>query len=62
VSQFSAFKKEWVVADLTMGLRTPQGQRLVAGVRNVTDRLYRQALGSLDEPGRSFFASLSTDF
>jgi len=62
VSQLTDFKKEWIVADVSMGMRTPQGQRLVAGVRNVADRLYRRALGSLDEPGRSFFASLSTDF
>ena len=62
VSQLTDFKREWIVADLSMGVRTPQGQRLVAGVRNLTDRLYRRALGSLDEPGRSFFASLSTDF
>jgi outer membrane receptor protein involved in Fe transport len=43
-------------------MHTPSGQRLVAGVRNLGDLQYRQALGSLDEPGRSFFASLSTDF
>lgn len=62
VPQSTEFKKEWVVGDLTLGLITPSGQRLVAGVRNLTDRRYRQPLGSLDEPGRSFFMSLSSDF
>lgn len=62
VGQLTDFKKEWVVADLSLGLKTPMGQRLVAGIRNLSDREYRQALGSLDEPGRSFFASLSSDF
>ncbi len=62
VSQLTTFKKEWMVADLSFGVTTSTGQRLVAGVRNLTDREYRYALGSLDEPGRSFHASLSTDF
>ena len=62
VSQLTTFKKEWMVGDLSLGVMTPSGQRIVAGVRNLADRQYRQALGSLDEPGRSFFASLSTDF
>ncbi len=62
VGQLTDFKKEWIVTDLSLGVKTPMGQRLVAGVRNLTDREYRQALGSLDEPGRSFFATLSTDF
>ena len=62
VPQIDQFKKEWIVADLSMGWRTPTGQRIVLGCRNLTDRSYRMALASLDEPGRSFFASLSTDF
>jgi hemoglobin/transferrin/lactoferrin receptor protein len=62
VGQLTDFKKEWIVADVSLGMNTPSGQRLVAGVRNLGDLQYRQALGSLDEPGRSFFASLSTDF
>ena len=62
VGQLTAFKKEWIVADLSAGVKWSSGQRVVAGIRNLTDREYRQALGSLDEPGRSFYASLSTDF
>lgn len=62
VGQLTDFKKEWIVADVSLGMRTPQGTRVVAGVRNVTDRRYRQALGSLDEPGRSFYVSLGSDF
>jgi hemoglobin/transferrin/lactoferrin receptor protein len=62
VPQVNEFKKEWMVADLTMGVRTPTGQRLVVGCRNIADASYRLALGTLDEPGRSFFANLSTDF
>jgi TonB-dependent heme/hemoglobin receptor len=62
VPQINEFKKEWAVADLTMGVRTPTGQRFVFGVRNIADLSYRLALASLDEPGRSFFANLSTDF
>jgi hemoglobin/transferrin/lactoferrin receptor protein len=62
VGQLTDFKKEWIVADLSAGVKTPSGQRLVLGIRNLTDREYRQALGSLNEPGRSFYASLSTDF
>lgn len=62
VSQITDFKKEWLVVDLSGGVKVPTGQRLIAGVRNLGDRQYRQALASLDDPGRSFFASLSTDF
>ena len=62
VGQLTSFKKEWMAGDLTLGIHTPMGQRLVGGVRNIADCNYRLALGSLDEPGRSFFASLSTDF
>ena len=62
VGQLTAFKKEWLVADVSAGARFGPGQRAVIGVRNVADREYRQPLGSLDEPGRSFFASLSSDF
>jgi len=31
-------------------------------VRNLANTVYRQALGSLDEPGRSFYGTLSTNF
>ena len=62
VPQIDQFKKEWIVADLSAGSRTPTGQRLVIGCRNLANVSYRQALASLDEPGRSFFVSLSTDF
>lgn len=62
VSFFTEFKKEWMVGDLMAGARLPAGQRIVVGVRNIADRSYRQAIGSLDEPGRSFVGSLSVDF
>jgi hemoglobin/transferrin/lactoferrin receptor protein len=62
VPAFSSFKKEWMVGDLMVGIRLPRGQKVVAGVRNIADRAYRQAIGSLDEPGRSFVGSLTVEF
>ncbi|HZM26977.1 MAG TPA: TonB-dependent receptor, partial [Gemmatimonadales bacterium] len=62
VPQFSEFKAEWIVADLTTGARLPWGQKLLAGVRNVTDTPYRQALASVDDPGVNFFGQLTADF
>jgi hemoglobin/transferrin/lactoferrin receptor protein len=62
VPAFTSFKKEWLVGDLMVGMRLPRGQKVVAGVRNIADRVYRQAVGSLDEPGRSFFGSLTVEF
>ena len=60
--QLAAFKKEWIVGDVSAGARFGSGQRAVLGVRNVTDRRYRLPLGSVVEPGATFFASLSSDF
>ena len=60
--EIAAFKKEWIVADLSVGGRLETGQRVVAGVRNLADRRYRPALASVVEPGRTFFISLSSDF
>jgi outer membrane receptor protein involved in Fe transport len=60
--QLAAFKKEWLVGDVSGGVRLESGQRLVVGVRNLTDRRYQQALGSVVEPGVTFFTSLSSDF
>ncbi len=62
VSFFTEFKKEWMVGDVMAGVRLPAGQRVVVGVRNIADRTYRQAIGSIDEPGRSFVGSLAVDF
>jgi TonB-dependent heme/hemoglobin receptor len=62
VPQPNEFKKEWVVGDLFAGARFPSGQRLIVGVRNFTDRAYRQALASLVDPGISVVVSLSTEF
>ena len=62
VGQLTDFKKEWITADISGGVKLPSGQRLVAGVRNITDRTYRQALGSLNEPGASFFMTVSSNF
>ena len=62
VPAFSTFKKEWLVGDVMVGARLPRGQKLVAGVRNIGNRVYRQSVGSLDEPGRSFVGSLTVEF
>jgi hemoglobin/transferrin/lactoferrin receptor protein len=62
VSFFTEFKKEWMMGDLMAGVKLPAGQRITVGVKNIADRSYRQAIGSLDEPGRSFVGSMSFDF
>ena len=62
VSQIGAFKAEWIAFDIMSGCRFGKGQRALIGVRNVADMRYRQAFGSLDEPGRSFVATLSSSF
>jgi hemoglobin/transferrin/lactoferrin receptor protein len=59
---FTEFKKEWLVGDVFVGGRLPGGQKLVVGVRNVADRVYRLPIGSIEEPGRSFVASLGVEF
>jgi hemoglobin/transferrin/lactoferrin receptor protein len=56
------FKREWLAGDVFAGARFGTGQRIVLGVRNIADTEYRRALGSLDEPGRSFVASVSSAF
>ena len=62
VGQLSTFKKEYIVGDLMAGARLHAGQRVVLGVRNFTDRRYRPANASVEDPGLSFVGSLSTDF
>jgi outer membrane receptor protein involved in Fe transport len=62
VPQTSEFKKEWLVGDVSAGLNMGMGQRLLVGIRNVADSQYRYPLGSLDEPGRSFYGSLTSEF
>lgn len=59
---FVVAKKEWIVGDLFAGAAFPSGQRIVLGVRNITDTRYQPALSSLPEPGISFTGSLSTSF
>ncbi|MEO5618551.1 MAG: TonB-dependent receptor [Candidatus Eisenbacteria bacterium] len=61
VSQLTAFKKEYIVGDLMAGAIL-SGHRLTLGVRNFTDRAYRPALASVEDPGLSFVGSLSTSF
>ena len=56
------FKQEWLAGDVFAGARFGTGQRIVVGVRNLADTEYRRALGSLDEPGRTFVASVSSAF
>ncbi len=60
--QLTEYKKEWIVGDVAAGARFDTGQRVVLGVRNFTDLRYRQALGSVVEPGTTFYCSLSSDF
>lgn len=60
--QLTEFKREWIVGDVSAGARFDTGQRVVLGVRNFTDRRYRQALGSVVEPGATTYVSLSSDF
>lgn len=62
VGQLTDFKKEYAVFDLTTGCRIADRQRVLLGVRNIGDRRYRESLASLPAPGRSFFASVTTDF
>jgi hemoglobin/transferrin/lactoferrin receptor protein len=62
VPEPTEFKKEWIAGDVMAGARFPTGQRLVVGVRNLTNTPYRQALSSVVEPGINVVASLSTDF
>ncbi len=56
------FKKEWIVGDVYAGAAFPWGQRLMLGVRNFTDRAYRPALASVDDPGINFVGQLTTSF
>jgi TonB-dependent heme/hemoglobin receptor len=60
--QLSTFKKEWIVGDVSAGVRLGTGQRLVLGVRNFSDLRYQPALASVAEPGRTYYVSLSSDF
>jgi outer membrane receptor protein involved in Fe transport len=60
--QLAEFKKEWIVGDVSAGIRFDTGQRVVVGVRNFTDLRYRQALGSVVEPGATTYVSLCSDF
>ena len=62
VSQITDFKKEWIVGDLTAGMKFGNNINATAGVRNFTDRAYQLPLASLEEPGISVFGSLSTNF
>lgn len=62
VPQTTEFKKEWLVGDVSAGLNLGMGQRLLIGIRNLADTQYRYPLGSLDEPGRSFYGSLTSEF
>ena len=62
LSQFFAFRKEWIVGDVMSGVRLASGQTLQVGVRNFTNRAYTLPLASLEEPGISLVGSLSTSF
>jgi len=62
VSQIGAFKSEWMAFDVMSGCRFGNGHRIALGVRNLANMRYRQAFGSLDEPGRSLVGSLTTSF
>jgi hemoglobin/transferrin/lactoferrin receptor protein len=62
VSQITDFKKEWIVGDITAGMKFGDNINATAGVRNFTDRAFQMPLASLEEPGISVFGSLSTNF
>ena len=62
VGQLTNFTTEWIVGDISAGMRLGAGQRVVLGIRNFTDRAYQQPLGSLEEPGISFVGSIAADF
>ena len=62
VGQLTNFTTEWIVGDISAGMRLGAGQRVVLGIRNFTNRAYQQPLGSLQEPGISFVGSIAADF
>ncbi len=62
VEELSTPKAQWMVADLSAGLKLETGQRLQLGVRNLLDQRYRPALASVEDPGRTFYSSISSDF
>jgi len=59
---FTTPKKEYLLGDFSAGARLPSGQKLVLGVHNLGDVTYTLPVGSIEEPGRSFFGSLTIDF
>lgn len=62
LEEFVRPKAAWMAADLFLGAIFPSGQRITLGVRNITDARYEPALSSVEEAGRSFVGSVSTDF
>ncbi len=62
VGQLTDFKKEYIVGDLMAGWRIDYVHSITVGVRNFTDRNYRESLASLPAPGRSFVASFQASF
>ncbi len=61
VGQLSTFKKEYVVGDIMMGTEV-DNIHVVLGVKNFTNRAYRPALASIEDPGISLVGTLSVDF
>lgn len=61
VGQLSSFKKEYVVGDIFAGAAFG-AHRLTVGIKNFTNRDYRPALASVEDPGISFVGSLSATF
>jgi outer membrane receptor protein involved in Fe transport len=62
VPEFTEFKKEWIVGDLYAGAKVPWGQKLMLGVRNLTDTPYKPALSSVEDPGINVVGQLTTSF
>jgi len=62
VPVITAFKKEWIIGNIAAGIDLGHGQHLVLGVRNFTNLAYQLALASLEQPGVSFYGSLTSNF
>jgi outer membrane receptor protein involved in Fe transport len=61
VGQLNTFKKEYIVGDVMMGADIEQ-VHIVLGVKNFTDRAYRPALASVEDPGLSVLGSVTVNF
>jgi hemoglobin/transferrin/lactoferrin receptor protein len=61
VSQLDTFKKEYIVGDIMLGMDV-EPMRVQLGVKNFTNRAYRPALASVEDPGISLVGSMTVSF